>query len=495
MAKSKNAKTTPVSDSEINQRKMAYEYALRFAQLQKQALLDLTKSSASSTTYQRYTKEKLLSYMQSPGKNEKNIRNASIYMYDASSQYRRLIQYYALMHLWAYTVSPLGFNPEKVKGDTFRKAYFKVAAQLEDMNLKHEMQKAAIIAYREGVLFGVQWSGTNSYFIQKINPDICKLSSVRDGAWMYAVDFSQIKEEDLILYPPEFTTLWNQYKKDSTKKWIEIPESVSFCLKADESTSGYSIPPWASTLPMLYDIETFKALQETATEIANYKMIGLQIPVGKEGEPLMDFDMASQYYQHMVNALPPYVGAFMAPMKAEAFSFEKSGGANDVDTVCRSEEQFWREGGTSPLLFGSADNDTAGALKLSVSADEELVLGLAVQCERLVNRMLKDMSGTQKFKINFLPVTIYNRGDWLNYYKEGATLGIPVKSAYAAVLGLNTTDVPGMDYVEMNLLGMGTLSPLSSSYTQSSKGRPASDDGDLSESGEQTRGNDSNANR
>lgn len=484
------------SDTKIEGQRLAYEYALRFAQTQKQALLDLQKNKSASVTYTRFTKEQLLKYMQTPKANERNIRNASIYMYDASSQYRRLIQYYALMHLWAYTLSPLGFDPERVKEDTFRKAYWKAAAQLENMNLKHEMQKASIVAFREGVLFGVQWTGTNSFFIQRINPDICQLSSVNDGTWMYAVDFSKIKEEELILYPPEFTTLWNQYKKNSSQKWIEIPESISFCLKADESTGGYSLPPWASTLPMLYDIETFKSLQETSTEIANYKMIGLQIPTDKDGNPLIDFNLASQYYQHMVNALPPYVGAFMAPMKAEAFSFEKSGGVNDVDTVSRSEEQFWREGGTSPLLFGSADNDTAGALKLSVAADEEIVLGLANQCERLVNRMLKSMSGTQKFKISFLPVTTYSRGDWLKYYKEAATLGLPVKSAYAAILGLNPTDIPGMDYVEMDLLHMGGLTPMNTSYTQSGAvGRPQSGDGDLTEAGEQTRGNDSNANR
>lgn len=484
-----------LTDAEVEKQKAAYEYALRFAQMQKQMLLDLTKNASASVTYTRYTKEQLLGYMQSPKSNERNIRNASIYMYDASSQYRRLILYYAQMPLWAYTLSPLGFDPTKIKADTFRKAYFKATAQAETMNLKHEMSKALTIALREGVLYGAQWSGTNSYFIQRINPDYCKLTSIFDGTWMYAVDFSKIKEEELILYPPEFTTLWNAYKSTG-QKWQEIPDSISFCLKADETTSTYSVPPWASTLPMLYDIETFKSLQETASEIANYKIIGMQIPVAEDGTPKLDFDLAQQYYQQMVSVLPPYVGVAMAPMTMQSFAFERSGGLSDVDTVSRSEEQFWREGGTSPLLFGSADNDTAGALKLSVSADEEIVFGLMAQCERLVNRILKTMSGTQKFKISFLPVTVYNKADWVSHYKDAATLGIPVKSAYAAVLGLSPGDVMGMNYVEMELLGMGQLTPLNSSYTKSGDGgRPKSDDGDLTSAGEQTRDDDTNANR
>lgn len=482
------------TDIELENRKRAYEFAIKFAQMQRQNLVDLSKNASSSVTYTRYTKEQILTYMQSPKSNEKNIRNASIYMYDASSQYRRLILYYAQMHLWAHTISPLGFDPTKMKEDAFRKAYLKAAHQVETMNLKHEMQKASIIALREGVIYGVIWRGTNSFFVQRINPDICKLSSVIDGTWNYAVDFSQIKESDLFLYPPEFTTLRNTYLSTGIK-WQEIPESISFCLKADETTSQYSIPPWASTLPMLYDIETFKALQETKETISNYKAIGLQIPLNDDGTPKFDWNLATEYYQMMVAALPPYIGAFMAPMKAESFNFEKSGNLNGVDTVSMSEEQFWKEGGTSPLLFGSSSNNTAGALKLSVTADENIILGLGIQCERLVNRILKSLSGTQKFKLSILPVTTFNKADWISYYKEASSMGIPVKSSWAAVLGLTPIDIIGMDFVEMNMLNMGNLTPLSSSYTQSSSGRPQSNEEDLSESGEQTRGDDSNANR
>ena len=482
-------------DKELERRKNAYEYAWRFAQLQKQALVNLESNTSSNVTYSRFSKENLISYMQSPKSNETNIRNASIYMFDASTQYKRLILYYAMMSMWAYTISPIGFDPTKVKDDAFRKAYFKVAQQVESMNLKHEMQKASIVAFREGVLYGVQWSGTNSFFIQRINPDYCKLSSIVDGTWMYAVDFSKIKEADLPLYPPEFTSLFNTYKSTGVK-WQEIPEKISFCLKADETTVGYSQPPFAATLPMLHDIENYKALQETAAEISNYKLISLEIPLDDDGTPLINWPLAEKYYQHLVNSLPPYVGAAMMPMKMDSIKFEHIA-TSDVDTVVRAEEQFWREGGTSPLLFGSSDNDTAGALKLSLRTDEELVFGLMNQCERLINRIMKQMSGTQKFKLNFLPITIFNQEDKVAQYKDAASLGIPVKSAYAAALGLQPLDVIGNNYIEMNILEMGDLTPLKSSYNQGNDegGRPASKEEDLGSSGAQTRDDDSNANR
>ena len=74
----------------------AFERVLSFAKLLRYPLWDVNDQSTKSTPrYTRYTKEDLMDYMQSPATNEANIRNASIYMFDCSSQYKRLILYYA----------------------------------------------------------------------------------------------------------------------------------------------------------------------------------------------------------------------------------------------------------------------------------------------------------------------------------------------------------------------------------------------------------------
>ena len=116
------------------------------------------------------------------------------------------------------------------------------------------------------------------------------------------------------------------------------------------------------------------------------------------------------------------------------------------------------------------------------------------QCERLINRILKSMSGKIKFKINILPVTIYNRADMIKLYKDASTFGIPVKSSYAAALGINGGDVPGMNDVELGVLHMDELVPLSSSYNTSSDdvgrpsneetGEPLTDEGEASKEGD-----------
>lgn len=486
--------------AQLEKRKLAYENALSFAKLVRANVWNIEDNSTKpNPTYTKYTKEQIITYMKSPATNEKQLRKASVYMYDMSGQYRRMINYYAGILTWAYILSPLNYDNEKTKPEQLKKQYYKALNTLENMNLRHELEKACRISLREGVLYGVIWSSANSFFIQPINPDYCSVTAISDGCYLYSVDMSKIKESKLTLYPQEFTTMYNAYKSTGVK-YQEVPEDISFCLKSDDTTSGYSIPPFASTLPMLYDIETYKSLQKTATEISNYKMLGMEIPLNDDGTPVFGWEVALEYYAQLCKALPNYVGAVMSPMAISSYDFEKSGGVKDVDTVSRAEEQFWTNSGTSALLHGSAKNNSAGALKLSNKTDEEMMFSIQNQVERLVNKILKSISGTQKFKLTFLGSTIFNQEDLVKLYKEASTLGIPAsKSAYASLLKVSAGDILGMDVIENDILGMDELTPLESGYTtknkEDDKGRPQKDDTDLDDEGEKTRKSGSNDNR
>ena len=488
--------------TELQRQKEAFEAVMRFAKQTQTPIWNVNdQSTKQTTTYTRYTKEQILQYMQAPSSNESNLRKASAYMWDASSQYRRLISYYSMLPRWDYILTPMNFDKASIKADAFKKQYLKVQQKVELMNLRHELEKSAKITFRDGIIYGAIWQNKTSFYVQRINPDYCTLTSIVDGTFVYSVDMSKIRENQLNLYPPEFTTMYNNYKSTGVK-YQEVPLDICWCLKADETNPTYSIPPWASTLPLLYDIETYKSLQETATKIANYKLLGMKIPLNDEGVPKVDWDLAEKYYRQLCSALPPYVGAFLTPMDTESYEFEKSGNTNDVDTVSRAEEQYWFNTGTSALLHGSNTSNTAGALKLSIKSDEQIVLSFMNQAERLLNRLLKNISGTIKFQLRFLPVTWYNQDEQVKLYKEASTLGIPgARSAYAAALDIHQADLAGLAYLENEMLDTESWTPLTSGYTggvsptSDEGGRPAKDDVDLDDAGEATRASDANANR
>lgn len=472
-----------------------------FANLPTQTVYDPARSNTrNSRTYTLMDKETIFGYLKTPTtpSSWKGLIRASQYMYAANGHYRRLIDYYAGLPLWQYVVTALDFEKDKVDKNksTFQKQYIKATQYVEMMNLSQEMKKATTTALREGIFYGVIWKGKNSFFLQGIEPSWCEISAISDGCLQFKVDMSQIKEENLDQYPPEFEAMYSDYKV-SGQKYQEVPEEVSFCVKADLTSLDTVIPPFASTFPSLYSIAAIEDAQEVSEELKNYKMIWAKNEVDpKTKKPLVDYPLMKKYYQHISNAIGDYVGLAITPFSLETIDFEKNTSLSDTDSVSKAVDNFFNTAGTSSALFNAKTN-TAGALKLAVKSDETFVLSIVTQCQRLINRYLKMMSGTFKFQIKFLPTTIYNQDEQIKWYKEASTYGM-AKSYYAAALGISQTDIEALAYIEDEIIDIDSiLTPLKSTHTMSSseQGRPEKDETNLTDSGTQTRESGANDNK
>lgn len=490
MAKIKDANKNEIkTDAEIfNMQK--------FAQMLIQRIKNPNKTNDSSTVaFSTYTKDNILNYLKSPTANVKSLKNASRQLFQNSIEYKRLVLYYAYMSLFAYVVSPVGFDSSKGTSNTsaFLKQYNKAVSQLERMNLRQELRKALVTMIVDGAAYGLIWENNSSWFIQYVDPDFCTITSLVDGCWVFSIDMSKIKEEDLVKYPDYVETMYAEYKNTGVKLQ-EVPEEHCFCIKADESVS-YPIPFFAGIMPSVYDLESYKSLAEVATKLDIFKLISFKIPTDDKGVPSIDWDTITKFYDLLANNVPEAVGVAALPGEVNSVDFKKSESGNSTTDISDAIQNFYYTSGTSSLLFGDAANNTSGALAMSIKADEEIVFAFMAQCERVVNRLLKSLSGTQKFKITFLPATIFSKEKEVGYIKEAATLGLPTKSAYAALMHVQQIDIGGMSYVENDVLKLqDVFIPLSSTYTQSSAGRPASNTDTPSESKEATDATDQNAN-
>lgn len=454
-------------------------------------------SSQKSYNYSIYTKENILRWLQNPLTNEKSLRDASNYMYIASMHYQRLISDYAGLLTGAYVVSPLAFEGKKnVKEEALKKQYYKVAKILETMEIPSTLRKIIAVCLKDGAYYGVRWSDKSSSFVQDIDPDYCKITSVTNGTFLFSVDMTKVQGK-LEFYPAEFTKMYSDYVATG-QKWQEVPSNISVCIKADDTIIGFTIPPFSAVLPSLYTIANAESLQETAEELNNYKMITGKVPIDDNGVPIIGWDLYQKYYAQLKGAIGDNVGLAITPFSLDTVAFEQKSGVTDVDTIGKAVTNFWSAAGTSGLLHG-IPNSTAGVTKLSIKNDETFVMGIAKQYERVINRYLKtEISGNIKFKITILPITVYNQDEKVKLYKEASTFGLG-KSYYAAATGVLPFDVSGLAYIEDNLLGFGEMKPMTSSYNTSAKtkevGRPEEDEENLTEEGEKTRGNDTNANR
>lgn len=473
----------------------------RFAALSKLITRDLNNGAANKApTFSRATKDSIVQYLENPYTYEKQLRAAVTYIYGASSHFRRLIQYFVGLTDLSYVVSPYRIDPSKANARSINRNYRKTMDAMAIMSVKSQFPKILTTCLREDVFYGTMWVTKDSITIQQLPSDYCKITSIEGNVLNVTFDFSYFDSNSAYLpfYTQEFETKYNAYKKDTKLRYQELDSPTSFAVKCNNDILNYAIPPFAGILTEIFDISDYKALKLTKTELENYAVLVMTLGINDDGEWLMDYDKAVDFWQNLDGVLPEEVGSVLSPMPINKISFEKTH-VSDSNTVADAEQNLFSAAGVSSLLFAN-DKASANALQLSIKADQSITYNIVKSLEDVVNRYIQSQSYGKNFKVTFLDVSPYNRKEVGDAYLKAATYGMPMVSYYCASQGLSQAELDGMNFLENDVLGIKDLFiPLQSSATQSGKsdggssepldegGRPESEIGDLTEAGEATR--------
>lgn len=454
--------------------------------------------SKGVSSLSKFDVETVARYMQNPIANEKHLRNLSNYIYNVNSQYKLIINYLALLPMYAYKLVPIA-NPFDKKDPTKKRDHFiKMLQYLEKLNLQHEMITAMRVVFREDTYFGYEYENKDSFFLQKMDADYCRISSREEGVYNYQFDFTffDSRKDLLEIYPEEFTAKYNQYKA-TNENWIELDSNRTIVLKFNDDNYQYSIPPLSGMFEAIFDYDTTKKISMAKSKMDVFMALVQKIPIddksGEVNKLLIDGELANEFHHMASEGLPSGVTFITSPMEIEAIKMEKN--RSDQDIVAQAQRAIYDAGGVSQFLHNS-DKNTGVGLDKSILADEELVMSVLRQIERWVNRKLKRISGNTKYKFEFLDMTVFNKDTFYDKYLKAAQFGVPVKLEIGAALGLSPLDFINKAVLENDILGLtDLLVPLQSSHTQNGDptdtgGAPKKSDDNISASTEVNRNNE-----
>lgn len=229
----------------------------RFAAINKMILRDLNGQRVSPSFF-LYSKDDLSRFIKDPYTNEAYLRNAVIYLYGASSHFRRLIQYFVSLSDLSYVVSPFKIDTSTAKPTTIKRNYRKVQNLLSSMDIKNQFEKVLTVCFREDIFYGTIREGTDSTIIQQLPSDYCAVSVIEDNVLNVSFDFSYFNaySQYLPLYPEEFEAKYKLYQTDRTNyRWQELDSPNSFAVKCNKDILNYAMPPFAGILREIYDLE------------------------------------------------------------------------------------------------------------------------------------------------------------------------------------------------------------------------------------------------
>lgn len=471
----------------------------KYAQLSRLITRDLNNNLHRVPALSLYTKDKITRFLNDPAANEEEMRKAVRYIYNASSHFRRLIQYFVGLSDLAYVVAPYRIDPKKASSRIVSINYRKVLNMLSSMNIKTQLPKILTVCFREDVYYGTLWVTSDSITIQQLPSAYCAISEIEGNVANVSFDFSYFdtRKEFLEFYPKEFSVKYEEYKASQKKgakrklsKWQVLSSPNSFAIKCNADILDYAVPPFAGILREIYDIEDYKQLKLTKTEIENYALVSMTLPMTDDGMWGIDLQKAEEFWRNLDNVLPEEIGSVLTPMPLNKISFEKSN-TGDTDTIASAEQNMFSAAGVSSLLFNN-EKASANALLLSIKVDQAMTYGVVKSIGDAINRFLQAQPYGKYFVVNFLDCSPFNRKELGDAYLKAASYGLPTISMYAATQGLGQAELDSMSYLENDILGLHEMfKPLRNSAQMGSSdeeaGAPEKDIGELTDSGEQNR--------
>lgn len=419
------------------------------------------------------------------------------YMYTKSGYIKRLIDYFSNMAVANFYIDTEFQSADafSIKSDTLKKNFLKYSAEASKFNIKNNINSIVHRMYLNDYCFAyVDETGLDiSYYF--LDPACCEIRRLVNGnVYGFSINRSLVSNSYFETLPAGLQELLQISKETSLNNLVDVPIENSLCLKYNDDFL-YPYPPFFPIIADVLLIDEYKDLAKTKAMNDAYKLLVLKIPT-KDGKLTMDDKLLSPFIQTALQVVQENIGVLPYPDDVDSVEFTTTN-ADDRDKVSDATTWAFSEAGVSESLLSGA---TSGSeLKQSIVNDSGDIFKIYRKIENWIDvqmKMRKFVYRSYRFIYRLLDMTIYNQQEFIDEQLKLAQASMPNKHRLGAAMGMSPGSMLGNIVVEQDIFGdiFDKMQPLRSSYTESSSdesGRPASNDDDLSASGEATRNDDS----
>lgn len=489
-----------------------------------------------------YTREKIRTLLKDAEKNSFEIRQAAEYVRNNILQFERAEQYFISLFSFKYYLLP---KRSINKFSDFKKSKEKVYKFLESLRIKEQFPRITADVIKNGCGFYLYSKKGDVFDFLRLPIDQCRITGVRSTYGMcFEVDAYYFQKlYGLGMITPEIYDYYKdlieekmspaerdkngEIKRDKNgnikrKKrqkgineriFIPISPLHGCCITADPYR-GTKVPLLAALLPDSLDILEYKNIQKQKSILETWCIIPQVIPYDSVEKPKVPLQLAKQTIAALQTALPQGVVTFSTPLEVQnPITLQSSNTQENITGL--GEQNFFSAVGIAGNVMGVGEAKNQAVLDFSNLADFGFVSYIYGQFDSIVNLLIMIYVNENDWKVKFF-------GNSYRHDKEikDASSMFSTNNLPAEYLGANL----GFEPQEFEyMLEMGDKSklkdlmkPLVSQFQQSSSqnvsinkqqtnsnsnasitegGRPQKDVDELTDSGQQAREDETNANR
>lgn len=463
-------------------------------------LRDVTRSSTRRVD--SLNKEKIVTFLKDPTRNEANIRNASWYLFYRSQIYQRIILYFStLFCLEARSVIPKYDLVKPDSDEKILKSYNDTLKMLSNWNINNEFLKVIITCMLQDVSYNIAYYDETGLYLFPVPPDYCRIyAQYPTGDFAFAIDASYLRKYEKLVdvWGEPFTTMYRNYLADmSNNRWQIVPDEYAACFKFRSHDWETIIPPFSGLLGDLINLNDVADVAAVAEQQEIYKLIYMKMRTLSNAKMADEWTVspgiAIEYGNRLVDeALPDYASFGIVPGNEDlgVVDFSNTDKASENNKVLKATKNVLNSSGGAQIL-NSAEITGTTAFNAAIKADTEFAISsLLPQIQGWLNRVMQYVVSNPA-RIHQYHVGRLTRDDFRKELLEDAQYSLPSKLAIMSLSGLDALDTLSLNHLEENILKLGDKfnDPLKSSYTSSNNegGRPTSSDSEITDDGEASR--------
>ena len=489
-----------------------------------------------------YTREKIRTLLKDAEKNAFQIRQAAEYVRNNILQFERAEQYFISLFSFKYYLIP---KKSISKFNDLKKSKEKVYKFLESLRIKEQFPRITADVIKNGCGFYLFSKKGDMFDFLRLPIEQCRITGVRSTFGMcFEVDaFYFQRLYDLGMVTPEIYSYYKdlieekqspaerddngkvkrdengeikrrKVNKSNDRIFIPISPLHGCCITADPY-KGTKVPLLSALLPDSLDILEYKNIQKQKSILETWCIIPQVIPYEDVEKPKVPLQLAKQTIAMLQSALPQGVVTFSTPLEVQnPITLQSSNTQENITGL--GEQNFFSAVGIAGNVMGVGEAKNQAALDFSNLTDFGFVSYLYGQFDSIVNLLIMIYVNENDWKIKFFGNTYRHEKEVKDASSMFSTNNLP-----AEYLGANLGFEP-QEFEYMLELGdksklKDLMKPLVSQFQQSSNqgvsnntkkdnsnsnaqtasdgGRPELDSDDLTDSGEQARQDETNANR
>ena len=467
------------------------------------------------------TESTLTQAMNNPKENEIALQEFSNDFETQSQVYKKLLEYLGNLLSFDMTYECVNAEPKDYKTPAYKKDLDIFKKFIDNFNYKKEFSSVVGELLRNEAAFYCPRLDGDTLVLQELpaSPEWTMIT----GRWKYGFefDFNMIwflqPGVNIKAYPDffkkKYLELWGEggtgkytpsasplLRNSSWVYWSQIPVNIGWAFKFNPTLAS-RVPHFSGLFLDLIQQPLMRALQKNINMSVAARLI-----VGEVGT-LKD-SAAKVKDQFSIN--PDTLGKFLALVKAAVGESMKVAAApleNMQPVSFAAENELYNStlkttlassGVNTNLIFTSDAKPNTIETQLSLNVDEQLMYSLYPQFEDFLNYQINQRTKNYKFKVHFEGTSFFNnRQQRLDTQVTLLGLGIALPQKIAASIGMNPfefqrqlDEAKAMGWTD----GLTPITPAAqmSGALQKENGRPAKKDGELSDSGAQTRGTGAN---